>query len=946
MVEVPVDDGSVGVGGTTSPVALSPQATVARATSRMPIDLAGKRIDLNILFTSLSDVCSRYDRGRFLGMGGATQLGQGGTQFGRIRPGQLPPTVMYIRAMLLEREEALSRLTALADDAAVGRGSVALVCGEAGIGKTALVGRFAGDLDPRAHVLWGGCDDLITPRPLSPIHDMAGDEPMLRSALESGDRDSVFRAVLELLNRTLRATVMVVEDIHWADEATMDLVRFVGRRIDRCNGLLVLTYREGDGSDDRLRATLGDIPASTLVRIDLEPLSRSAVATMIDDERLDEVYSLTGGNPFLVSELAGSEAEVPPSIGVAMGARLARLGQEARRLVELASVVPGGVEQTVLRKIAGDTRDALAQSVESRILAIDSDKVGFRHELARRAVEQGLSESYRRELNLEVLLALEGSDADVVRCAHHARAAGDGVAMGRWLPHAARHAAALGSAREACEYLAAVEPHLGMMDSEELADLYYFWAWQEYLAEGERALTLAEQAIEMRRESGQSRELGTALTQASLIVWHYGDWTEAEGLAHQAIEVLTPVGGEELALAYARLSRIAMLRSDHQQTISHARQALDLVGDTPSPARVAALNTMGVGLANLSYPDGLAELEASFHEAAELGLHEAQAQAAGNLNVLHGMNLNFDQARHWIERGLEVVERVDMPRVEYWVRTGAAWAAHTAGDWSAATSSARDIYETPSVSRWVRFNCGLLLGRVQNRQGLPQGRLLSVDLWKQAEDLDAFDAKVDVGSVFGELVWLSQDASLVPEPLMKVLDTAWRTWSYPGAAEVAQWFWLAGLIELPEGAPPSPYRSLMEGEWEEVARLWEEAGSPYDVAVALSQGDQPAKLEALAIADRLGAVPLANLVRRDLRSRGVQGVPRGPRSERRQSPLGLTRRQAEVLELLGDGLSNAEIADHLYLSVRTVEKHVSMVLASLGAADRGEAVRIARDRAG
>jgi len=168
--------------------------------------------------------------------------------------------------------------------------------------------------------------------------------------------------------------------------------------------------------------------------------------------------------------------------------------------------------------------------------------------------------------------------------------------------------------------------------------------------------------------------------------------------------------------------------------------------------------------------------------------------------------------------------------------------------------------------------------------------------------------------------------------------------------ELLFWLWRAGeRVEAP-GWIAAPFRLQIEGRWAEAAEEWQRRGCVYEVAQALAEtGETEALQTALAEFDRLGAQPAAQRVRRWLRERGGVRVRRGPRTATRQNPLGLTRRQLEVLHLLCDGLQNQEIAERLYLSSKTVDHHVSAVLAKLGVHTRGEAAReairlgIARD---
>jgi len=330
---------------------------------------------------------------------------------------------------LLERERCLIDLEQWLFTTA-GGGCIALVHGEAGIGKTALVKELSRRQQAR-RVLWGACDALFTPRPLAPLNDIARQTMgVLLEAINSGaSREVIFNAALDELERGAPALV-VFEDMHWADEATLDLLKFLGRRIDRTRAMLVVTYRDDEGGPCHpLRFLIGDLPRTHCRRMPLSPLSEQAVAKLARQAGRPpaSLHNVTGGNPFFVTEvLAAETAGVPVSVRDAVLARAIRLSPSARDIAELVCVVPGSTETWLLER-AGVSDEAAIESCLSIGMKRDEDgSLAFRHELARRALEDSLSEARKQSLHakvLEILMSCPGISA--ARMAHHADGSGD-----------------------------------------------------------------------------------------------------------------------------------------------------------------------------------------------------------------------------------------------------------------------------------------------------------------------------------------------------------------------------------------------------------------------------------------------------------------------------------------------------------------------------------------
>ena len=841
---------------------------------------------------------------------------------------------------LLERGDVLQDLVELATPARVDGGHIALLRGEAGIGKTAVASALTRAVARDAYVLWGSCDDLLAPRPLGPVWDMAATEPHLAEALRGDDQRLVRQALLDVFTRTHRSTVAVFEDVHWADGATLDLLTLVGRRIARTQTLLVLTFREAP-PDHPLNVVIGDLPAERVRGFRLQPLSRGAVTTLARDQDVgSQVFDQTDGNPFLVSALLSSPGgTVPATVSDLVGSLLARLTGKAERLVQLVSVVPGRAELALLEEIDTDLVRAFETTEHLGLLRMEGLTVAFRHELARTAVENALTESLRRELHRQVLAAGQRLGFEPARLAHHARQAADVDAMVRWLPVAAAQAAAGRSHREAIAHLEALAPHVDRLLIHERADLYELWANEEVFASGS-GLLHAMAAVELRRQVGDTAGVGTGLLAAARAAWVGADQAHAVALAHEAVAVLEEVGGEELSLAYGELARMAAQNADLASARKHAGRALELAPG-PSRGRALALATAGRVTNAESYPDGCRMLEEAADIAESLGLAWELQRARGNHIETAIEARDLDQARRHNEVALESVDD-DVVTTLFHVIAGAVIDT-ASGDYGAAESTLRGLIDRDRLNQALQWYAEPALAEVLVRRGDPAAEAA----------VERLRGRAELHGHVAELAWAARLSALYLWAFRRRDDarTATNVALLDGIAvdrgppwdvgEFALWLWLDGHLDVVPDRAAEPVRWLGNGDWKRAADWFGDRGMPFEEAVALSLGDTDARLEALRSAQHIGARALAARFRHDLRADGITGIPRGPREATRQSPLGLTPRQGEVLALLADGLSNVEIAERLFISVRTVENHVSAVLATLGAASREEAVTVA-----
>ena len=486
---------------------------------------------------------------------------------------------------LLERDSALAALAEYGEQARSGWGRLVLVAGEAGAGKSALLEEFERQL-PDAAWSWGGCDGLSTPRPLGPLFDLAGDlgGEVLELCRAGADRDRLFDALLRRIDRPGELTVVAVEDVHWADDATLDLLRFLGRRIRTASALLLVTYRDDQlGATDPLRLALGELATHRSTRrLALPPLTEQAVGELAAGSGLEpaELFRLTGGNPFYVTEvISGGTREVPPSARDAVLARVARLGDPARSVLDTAALLGTRLDLPVLQATVDCAEPALDELLDSGLLVGDGPGLRFRHELARLAVEQLVPAHRRAGTHARILAALGATgSADDARLAFHAEAAGDAPAVLRHATAAGRRAAGFGSHREAAAQYARALRFAADAPPAEVAGLYTALAehaslldrWQDAADACERALRLWRELGDRLSEGATTRRLATAL--ASLC-----RGAEAVDAAETAVAILEPLGPTvELARAYVSLGALRMVAGDGAGAVGLARRAAAL----------------------------------------------------------------------------------------------------------------------------------------------------------------------------------------------------------------------------------------------------------------------------------------------------------------------------------------------------------------------------------
>ena len=849
---------------------------------------------------------------------------------------------------LIERTDVLSLLQTEFEKTIRGEGHCVLINGEAGIGKTALVKSFCKQQE--CIIYQGSCDALFTPRPLAPLYDIIWQikKDLWSVSHTIEERSELFLKVFYELSLHNKNILIVFEDIHWADEATLDFIKFFIRRLHQLRCLFILTYRDDDShSGHSLKNTFGSLSPDLLTRIQLNPLSRQAVYKMAEEKGFDPepVYAISAGNPFYVTEILASYSPgIPENIKDSILAVYNQQAEGTRNAWQMCSVIPEGLEVSRFAKLKSSW-EGMDHCFALKIIVVKNDRIIFKHELYRRTIEASLSPFKRIALNKTILeLFLQTFDEkDIERIVHYAKHANEYKTVAQYAPIAAKQAAAVGAHVEASKlFLTAIE-YSEADDTDMFPKLYEDYAYECYLINQiKEAIIYEGKALKLWRQKNEIEKAGNCMRFLSRLWWFDGNRAEAEKYGREAIELLqSEPPSKAKALAFSNVSQLKMLCDEHDECIQWGSLAIDMAKEINDDEILChALNNVGCSQWKSDYTDNAGKniLLESLNLALKHSFHEHAARAYSNIISVALMAKDYELCQEYLPGAINYCEERNLDASKNYKLYMKARILLETGNPKAAAAIAENLLSDPNQLGTAKMGSSIVMLTIKMRQGKNDILPLLLEAKNLIFKTQEHQRIIPLVIAILQYEWLSEMSMLSDKELTTSIDLVQKVTAITLNSEFD--FWLKKVrkqdIQLPKLY--EPYQLLKDGEVHLSASFWEKKNCYFEQAMALFEGDEEDKKAALTILQQMEANAICEKIKMEMRAGGIKKIPRGQRESTKTNPMNLTNRELDVLQLLQKGIQNKEIAQSLFISPKTVDNHISNILFKLDVNSRSKAV--------
>jgi DNA-binding CsgD family transcriptional regulator len=853
---------------------------------------------------------------------------------------------------LVERASFMATLENEFENVIDGEGRCILLTGEAGIGKTSLVKNFSGRKKKMCKTYSGTCDALFTPRPLAPLYDillqMHGDIP--KNIVNINDRVGLFTGFLHQLENQKETTLIVIEDIHWADEATMDFIKFFARRITKFHCLFILTYRDTEiDSQHPLRHVLGQVPPDSFVRLQLTPLSRYAVEKMAIEKgyKGEDVYSISGGNPFYVNEiLASYSVGVPDNIKDSILSSYNGLDEKTKQVWQMLSVLPTGLEIKYLEKMEPSYTTKIHSGIDLKILILKENLIFFKHELYRRTIEASLSPFLRIELNKKILALFQENfeqNGEIERIIHHAKNANAYEVVTHYSPIAARKAAAIGAHVEALRlYLSAIENYQGD-DPDTLIQFYEAYAYECYLtSQLKEAIVYTIRSLDLLKRKNDVGRIGNCMRFLSWLYLFDGNRAKSESYGRQSIDAFADQPPSKAkAMAYANMGRLKAMSNEKEECILWNEKATAMAEELADEETLCyAWNSLGTILSKIhsSRIKGFEFLHKSLRLALKNNYEEYTVHAYANLVGTAVVTKDYLLAKKMLEEGIQFCEDRDLDLGTKYLSVFKARMYLETGLWKEAYNIANNFLTNEEQVSLIEIVLLVSAATIKMRRGDSDALPQLLEAKEKAFETGRLDRILPAITALLEYEWIMNRRFADQADIDYVINAMELRGNIYENSAFAYWLLKARKQRLPLDDLYEGFRINDKTTAIKAASLWKQLGCPYEQALALFQGDDNNKREAILIIQELGADAVYNKLKFEMRSSGIKSIPRGIRKNTRSNPAHLTERELDVLQLLKEGMQNKEIGSKLFISAKTVDNHIGSIFFKLSVHSRAKAI--------
>ncbi|WP_170971075.1 helix-turn-helix transcriptional regulator [Ilyomonas limi] len=761
------------------------------------------------------------------------------------------------------------------------------------------------------------------------------------------ERSVLFANFFQELRTRNDKLLIVFEDIHWADEGTLDFIKFFVRRIDQLPCLFILTYRDNEiYSNHPLRNVLGQLPPDSFTKLMVTPLSKQAVVEMATEKGYngEDVYSISGGNPFYVNEILASYSPgVPDNIKDSILSVYERQREGTKNAWQIWSVMPEGLEVDRVAKIklSWDINHCFAIGV----IIVQNDIVVFKHELYRRTIEESLSPLKRIELNkmiLELFLEDFEEKGEIERILHYAKNAGEKKLVVKYAPLVARKAALTGAHKEASKLFRTAIEYFQGGDTNQLAELYEAYAYECYLSNGiKEAIHFTEKVLNLREEKADIEKTGDSLRFLSRLWWFDGDRKNVENFAQRAIDLLKDQPASPTkAMAFSNMSQLKMLSDEPAECILWGEKAIEMAKELDNEEILShALNNMGAVQMVIpsSRQKGVAMLQQSLEMAVKNSYHEHAARAYTNLANGSVKIKNYVFAEKVLEEGIRYCEE---RHLDTWTAYMLSWKARLEldkGNWTEAWNMADNLLKNEAQPAIIKITALIVLAKIIMRRGkdaltlLQEAKTMAFETMELQRVIPAMVALL-------EYEWLTGKTIIEKDDIEQTSVFMQRAGIDSEKAEFLFWMRKAGRHYVSPEEIAEEYDISSAAKALKAAAFWEKRGCPYEQLLFLFEGKDDDKRKSITMAQDLGATAAYEKLKQEMRNSGIKNIPRGIRASTRSNAALLTGREMDILQLLKEELHNKEIAAQLYISAKTVDHHISSILFKLDADSRSKAV--------